>query len=444
MEIYLNAIWCLISGLMTRRILPLLLLLAPLMARAELVIDITQGVRDPVPIAIVPFAHAMPADAGADPAAVVQHDLDSSGRFKSMARTAMTAQPTRGSEVVAADWRGAGNYYVLVGRVVVVEGKAAIECELLNVLTGQPLGGTRISAGAGGLRSVAHQISDFVFEKIVGARGAFNTHIAYVSVDGAPPAQRFQLIVADADGENPRVILASRLPIMSPAWSPDGQWLAYVSFENRISAVYVQQLRTGERRRVSAHAGVNGAPAYSPDGRQLALTLSGSGGNLDIYVLDLGTQALRRVTDDSAIDTEPSWSNDGKQIYFTSDRAGGPQIYRLDVAAPTHVQRLSFGGSYNARPRLSPDGSTLALVTRDGSAYRIAVQDASGNLRTLTRGTLDESPSFAPNGISLIYAGRQNGQGTLATVSVDGLVAQRLKSDQGDVREPVWGPFLKE
>jgi len=294
------------------------------------------------------------------------------------------------------------------------------------------------------MRSAAHQISDFVFEKIVGTRGAFNTNIAYVSVDGTPPTQRFQLIVADADGENPRVVLASRLPIMSPAWSPDGQWLAYVSFEGRISAVYVQQLRSGERRRVSARAGVNGAPAYSPDGTQLALTLSGSSGNLDLYVLDLTTQALRRLTEDSSIDTEPSWSSDGKQLYFTSDRAGGPQVYRLNVAAPAQVQRVTFGSSYNARPRLSPDGSTLALVTRDSSAYRIAAQDAGGTLRTLTRGTLDESPSFAPNGMTLIYAGRQNGQGTLATISIDGQVAQRLKSDQGEVREPVWGPFLKE
>src|SRR5258706_5539713 len=384
MESYLNAIWCLISGLMTKRLLPLLLLM-PVLAHAELVIDITQGVRDPVPIAVVPFARAVPADGGADPAAIVQHDLDSSGRFRTMPRTAMTVQPSRASEVMAADWRAAGNYYVLVGRIVVSDNRPGIECELLNVLTGQVLGTRRIMPAAAAMRSAAHQISDFVFEKIVGTRGAFNTSIAYVSVDGAPPTQRFQLIVADADGENPRVGLASRLPIMSPAWSPDGQWLAYVSFENRISAVYVQQLRSGERRRVSARAGVNGAPAYSPDGRQLALTLSGSGGNLDIYVLDLTTQLLRRLTEDTSIDTEPSWSSDGKQLYFTSDRAGGPQVYRLNVAAPAQVQRVTFGSSYNARPRLSPDGGTLALVTREGSAYRIAAQDTGGNLRMLTR-----------------------------------------------------------
>jgi TolB protein len=262
-----------------------------------------------------------------------------------------------------------------------------------------------------------------------------------VSVDGAPPTQSFQLIVADADGENPRVVLSSALPIMSPAWSPDGEWLAYVSFENNASAVYVQRLRSGERRRVSARAGVNGAPAYSPDGRKLALVLSGSTGNLDIYLLDLTTQALSRLTDDPAIDTEPAWSPDGAQLYFTSDRSGGPQIYRLSLAEPARAQRVSFGSAYSARPRVSPDGLHLAMVTLEGGGYHIAVQDLGANLRTLTRGALDESPSFAPNGMTLIYAAQQDGQGTLATVATDGAVSQRLKSDRGAVREPVWGPW---
>ena len=201
-------------------------------------------------------------------------------------------------------------------------------------------------------------------------------------------------------------------------------------------------VRTGERRQVSARAGINGAPAYSPDGSKLALTLSGSSGNLDVYVLDLATQALTRITDDPAIDTEPAWSPDGKSLYFTSDRSGGPQIYRVSALGGEQPKRLTFGVAYAARARISPDGTQLAMVVRDGPGYRIAVQDlASGQMRVLSHGTLDESPSFAPNGAQLIYDGRERGQGVLAMVSIDGQVTQRLKSEQGEVREPVWGPF---
>jgi TolB protein len=412
-------------------------------ARAELQIDITKGVTDPIPIAIIPFARSVPATGAFDFAAVVQHDLDGSGRFKSMPRQQLPSQPARAAEVVAADWHANGVDYVLASRIGAAGAtRMELDCDLVNALTGQALGSRHFSANPANLRAAAHQISDFVYEKIVGTRGAFATRIAYVAVNGAPPAQHFQLFVADADGENPQIVLDSHQPIMSPAWSGDGQWLAYVSFENRVAAIVVQQLRSGERRVVSARAGVNGAPAWSPDGRRLALTLSGSGGNLDIYVLELATQALTRITDDPAIDTEPEWSADGSRLYFTSDRSGGPQIYATEVAEHQHVQRVTFGSSYNARPRLSPDGRSLAFVSREGSDFRIGLQDlASGAVRVLTRGSLDESPSFAPNGMSLIYAGREAGHGTLATVAVDGLVSQRLKSDRADVREPVWGPF---
>jgi TolB protein len=361
-----------------------------------------------------------------------------------MERSKMRAHPSHASDVSAADWHADGVDYVLVGTVTTrTGGRLTLGCQLVNALTGQLLGVTELAADPSNPRAAAHRISDFVFEKIIGTRGAFATRIAYVAVDGVPPAQRFQLIVADADGENSQVILDSHQPIMSPAWSADGQWLAYVSFETRLAAVFVQQLRTGERRQVSARAGVNGAPSWSPDGKRLALTLSGSGGNLDIFVLDLGTQALTRITDDPAIDTEPAWSPDGSSLYFTSDRSGGPQIYRTDVAEHRRVQRITFGSAYNARPRPSPDGRSLALVSREGTDYRISVQDlASGNVRVLTRGALDESPSFAPNGMSLIYAAHSGNAGTLATVAVDGQVSQQLKSDRGDVREPVWGPFM--
>ena len=231
---------------------------------------------------------------------------------------------------------------------------------------------------------------------------------------------------------------------MSPAWSADGQWLAYVSFENRRSSVYVQQVRTGERRQVAARAGINGAPAWSPDGRKLALTLGGSSGNPDIYILDLYSQQLTRITDDPSIDTEPAWSPDGQSLYFTSDRAGGPQIYMIAAQPGARPKRISFGSSYNARPRPSSDGKQLAMVTLDQGNYRIAVQDLrNGNVRVLSKGHLDESPSFAPNDAMLIYAGSDRGVSGLQTVSTDGLTGQRLRSDRGQVREPVWGPFLE-
>jgi TolB protein len=295
----------------------------------------------------------------------------------------------------------------------------------------------------GSMRNAAHRASDVVYQKILGVRGAFATHVAYVAVEGQPPAQHYQLFVADADGANQRRILESPRPLMSPAWSPDGQWLAYVSFETKRAAVYVQLVATGERRQVSARAGINGAPAWSPDGHKLALTLGGASGNPDIYVLDLGSQGLTRITDDPAIDTEPEWAPDGHSIYFTSDRAGSPQIYQVGLAPGSHPKRLTFGGSYNARPRISPDGTLLAMVTVSSGNYRIAVQEfASGTVRILSHGHLDESPSFAPNGATLIYSEREGDRGVLATVSSDGLTGIRLTAPQNEIREPAWGPFV--
>jgi TolB protein len=418
---------------------------AILPARAQLRIEVTSGVTDPVPIAIVPFARAVPADGGLDVAQVVQHDLEGSGRFKALQRAQMPATPTQPTAVVLNDWKNAGEDYIVVGRVVPLDGgNLAVDFDLLNTLTGQRVVGQRFVGTPSALRNAAHRVSDVVYEKIVGIRGAFATRIAYVSVEGQPPAQKFQLIVADADGENQKLVLESRYPLMSPSWSPDGQWLAYVSFENKKSAIYVQFVRTGERRQVSARAGINGAPVWSPDGKKLALTLGGSGGNPDVYVLELQTQTLTRITDDPAIDTEAAWAPDGKSIYFTSDRAGGPQIYRIGVNPGDRPKRITFTGNYNARPRLSADGNVLAMVTLDSGNYRVAVQDlSSGTVRVLSKGHLDESPSFAPNGATLMYSERDGGRGLLATVSVDGLTGLRLKSELGEVRDPAWGPFAQ-
>jgi TolB protein len=413
-------------------------------ALAQLRLTITQGVTDPINIAVVPFTRAIPADGGLDAAAVVQRDLESSGRFKGMARSDMISQPTTSAQVDSAAWKQMRNDYVVVGRVTALpNGDISIDAELVNVLTGQNLLARKWTGKPANLRNLTHRVADAIYEKIIGVRGAFATRIAYVSVDGKPPAQKYQLIVADADGENPRKIMQSDRPIMSPAWSADGEWLAYVSFERRVSAVYVQQVRSGQRSMVSARAGINGAPSWSPDGKKLALTLSGTNGNLDIYLLDLGNQQLTRLTDDPSIDTEAVFSPTGDAVYFTSDRSGNPQIYKLTPGSSERPRRVTFSNAYNARPRVSPDGKQLALLTLEEGAYRIGVQDlASGNLTVLSKGRQEESPSFAPNGAMLIFSGRERGAGVLQTISVDGQTTLRLSADAGEVREPVWGPFL--
>jgi TolB protein len=416
-------------------------LFAAVPAHAQLTIQITRGVTQPIPIAVVPFAVTQ-GPLPVDVAAVVQADLERSGRFAGLDRASMLQKPTTGAEVDFTNWRLLKTDYVVVGRVVPDGTQWAIQYELFNVLTGVRLLGFSVPATPSALRTGAHRVADMIYEKILGIRGAFATRIAYVAVSGVAPQRTYRLIVADADGENARTIVQSREPIMSPAWSADGQRLAYVSFEGQFSQIWIQTLRTGERERISARAGINGAPAFSPDGRKLALTLSQRDGNVDVYVMDLATKESLRVTDDPAIDTEPSWAPDGRSLYFTSDRAGRPQVYRIVLASGERPKRLTFEGPYNARPRVSPDGTQLAVVTLDQGAYRLAAVDTTtGRSRVLTGGRLDEGPTFAPNGQTILYATRAGGRGVLATVAIDGSVTSRITSEAGDVREPAWSPF---
>ncbi|MDY0066539.1 MAG: Tol-Pal system beta propeller repeat protein TolB [Steroidobacteraceae bacterium] len=421
------------------------ILIAP-STHAQLVVEITRGQENATPIAIVPFGWESTGAAPFDVAEVVAADLHRSGRFAPLDRRDMIDRPSSGDQIRFQDWRYLKSDFITVGKLIPQGGaggeRYTVQFELFNVLTGQRITGQQLSATQGSLRAAAHRISDIIYEQLTGVRGAFSTRIAFISVEGVAPQQVYQLIVADADGENQQVIAKSSEPLMSPAWSPDGQSLAYVSFESKASAIYVQTLRTGERRRVSARAGINGAPAWSPDGSTLALTLSRKDGDVDVYTLKLSSQTLTRMTFDPGIDTEPAWSADGRKLYFMSDRAGGPQIYEIDVDQPQRAVRITFEGSYNARPRISPDGKQLAVVHLDRGAYRIAIMDlATRSVRVLTNGRQDESPSFAPNGATLIYATQDRGRGVLSTVSVDGRVQQRLAASSGDVREPVWSPF---
>jgi TolB protein len=410
-------------------------------AEAQLRLDITRGVENAVPIAVVPFGNEATGTA-TDVSAIIAADLERSGRFAPLPRAQMVDQPRPGDPIRFGDWRLLKTDYLVVGQVDAQGSDRTVKYELHNVVTSQRLLGESQSAPSKALRMTAHRAADRIFEQLTGIRGAFATRVAYVSVDGRPPAQRYRLMVADADGYGAVRIAESTEPLMSPAWSPDGRMLAYVSFEGKASAIYVQQVSSGERRRVSARAGINGAPAWSPDGHKLALTLSRDG-NLDIYTLDLGSQTLTRVTSDESIDTEPAWALDGRSIYFTSDRSGGPQIYQVALDEARRAERVTFEGSYNARPRLSPDGTQLGMVTLDHGAYRIGTLDLkSRTVRVLSTSQQDESPSFAPNGAALIYGTKQGGRGALAIVSADGRYQQLLSSDSGDVREPAWSPFV--
>jgi TolB protein len=404
-----------------------------------------QGVSQPTPVAIVPFGWegGDAADMPLDVVKVIRDDLLRSGRFAPVDESKMLQKPTDGADVDFQDWSFVGVEAVVVGKVIQTGANAyTLQFQLFDVFGRRQLVGYRMPASRGTMRSAAHRVADMIYEKLTGIKGVFGTKVAYVTAKREGEGRLFSLIVSDQDGFNEHTIMESADPIMSPAWSPDSRQLAYVSFEGNQSSIFVQTLRTGNRFKVSSKPGINGAPSFSPDGRKLVVTLGGVDGNLDIYVLDVNSRRTTRLTTHRAIDTEGTWSPDGDYIYFTSDRSGGPQIYRVGANGGT-PERVTFEGSYNARPRLSPDGKRLAMVHNDRGNYRIAVMSIDRkDLLVLSTGRQDESPSFAPNSDILIYATRQGRNGVLETVSADGLIRQKLAARAGgDVREPVWSPF---
>jgi TolB protein len=378
-----------------------------------------------------------------DVAAIVRADLERSGAFRSLPVASIVEQPTRGSEVQYPTWRALKQDYLVVGRVVDGSGGGfRVEYELFDVAKQERMLGLALTARPNAMRDVGHQMADAIYEKILGVRGAFWTRIAYITQTGLGRDARYALMVADSDGFNPQTVVRSAEPLLSPSWSPDGRKLAYVSFERGNSSIYIQDIATGARELVSSFRGINGAPSFSPDGRKLALTLSRSG-NPEIYVMDLGSKQLTQLTNQFGIDTEPTWSADGASIYFTSDRSGNPQIYRV-ASSGGGASRVTFQGNYNASPSVSYDGKKIAVAQGSGSTYRIAMMDSSlGSPRwsTLSPGSLDESPSFAPNASMVLYAAREGRRGVLYAVSADARVRQRLVLADGDVREPAWSPY---
>lgn len=419
----------------------ILLLVTATTSRAELVIEITRGADDALPIAVPSFTGAQ---AGENIGDIIKADLERSGRFRAVDERQMPPLPAPGAPLDYARWQGsASNHLVAGSSTATADGRYEIRYELFNLERKTRLLGEALTVPASQWRDAAHFAADKIFEAITGARGVFSTKIIYVNQYPHNGKVRYRLELADADGHRPLSILDSPEPILSPGWSPDGRMVTYVSFESGRPAIYKQTIATQQRTLLASFSGLNGAPAWSPDGRRMALTLSRDG-NPEIYVMDIESRALTRITNHAAIDTEPRWMPDGRSLVFTSDRGGSAQIYRVSMD-DLSVKRLTFEGNFNGRADISPDGRYLALVNRQrGQQYQVAVQDMnSGVMTILTQTPLDESPSFAPNGLSLVYASRKGKYGELGIVSVDGRSHVRLPARLGEVREPAWSPFLR-
>ncbi|MDQ3059891.1 MAG: Tol-Pal system beta propeller repeat protein TolB [Pseudomonadota bacterium] len=404
-------------------------------ALAQFRVEVSGVGMTQLPIAIATFQGE--AQAPQKIGSIVKADLERSGMFRAVDTAGLMADENTRPDL--ASWRQKGADAMVTGSVSpMADGRFDVRLRLWDVVRGLDLGGQSYTVSQADLRLSAHRVSDFVYEKLTGEKGIFSTRIAYVTKSGT----RHTLWVADSDGEGAQSALASPEPIISPAWSPSGSQLAYVSFESRKPVIYAHDVATGKRRLLANFRGSNSAPAWSPDGRQLVATLSRDGGS-QIYAIGLTGADPTRLTQSSSIDTEPAYSPDGRFIYFVSDRGGAPQIYRMSPSGG-NPERITFTGSYNISPAISPDGRWLAYVSRVGGAFKLHVMElATSAVTALTDTAADESPSFAPNSRLIVYATQQQGREALMTTTLDGKIKARLSGAGGDIREPDWGPFQR-
>jgi len=419
-----------------------------LLAQQTLTITVSQGVSNPVPIAVVPFEWQGFGVLPESITDIVNKDLRNSGQFAPIEERNMLSTPHEEREVFFRDWNFLGADYLLIGKIMQSSNSSLIQVqyELFDVTRETRVIGEVISGSQEQLRDIAHQISDVVYEQVTGVRGAFSTKILYVTSQRRSATQtNYQLNLSDADGGRPRVLLQSQEPIMSPSWSPDAKKIAYVSFESTRPRIYVQELATGTREQITDFPNLNSSPVFSPDGTRMAMVLS-KDGNPDVYVMDLRTRDLRKVTTSLAVDTEPSWTPDGRSLIYTSEQGGNnrPQIYQVDLASG-RSERVTFEGIYNSKGMMLQDGTNLVLIHRydTSSDFHLAIMNLErGTIRVLTSTALDESPTIAPNASMILYASKEGGKGVLNGVSIDGRVKFRLPVPEGDVREPAWSPFL--